>query len=119
MRPAVRLLAVFAAIGTVVAAASDAEARSRRYSHHDDWHDRWENRRDARRAGIVAGVVASGVTRAAAQDRVERHYQECLYATGYDYECERQRYWDEQQARRTARRTGVVVGLTAREIVRD
>lgn len=100
-------------------AAADAEAQRRRHHNDNHWHDRWENRRDARRAGIVAGVVAGSVARGAAQQRVEQRYEDCLYATGYDYECERMRYYDERNARRAARRTGVVVGITTHAIVRD
>lgn len=103
------------AIGAVAAVPVEA----RRDRHHDNWHDRWENRRDARRAGIVAGLVAGGIARSAAEQRVERRYEECVYATGYDYECERARYWDEQRARRGARRTAIIVGVTTREVVRD
>lgn len=120
MRGVARLAVAIAVLVTSVGmTASDAEARKRPHHDHDSWHDRWENRRDARRAGIIAGVVTSGIANAAGQGRVEQRYQECLYATGYDYECERMRYYEAQNARRNARRAGVVMGLTARAIVRD
>lgn len=119
IRPAFLTAAGAAIAWAALVPADVAEARKDRHHSHDEWRDRWENRRDARRAGIVAGVVASSVTRAATQERVEQRYADCVYATGYDYECERRRYYDERQARQDARRTGVVVGLTARAIVRD
>lgn len=98
-------------------ASAPADAKSR--NRYDSWEDRRENRRDARRAGIVAGMVAGGIARSAANDRAEQRYQECVMASGYDYECERRRYEDEMRGRRAGRRSAWVVGVTAREIVRD
>lgn len=109
---AATLLAVTAAIPQ----PADARNRDR---HHDGWGNDWENRRDARRAGVVAGVVTAGVVSAAASNNVQNRYAECLMATGYDYACERQRYYDEQDARRNVRRSAVVAGVATRAIVRD
>jgi len=102
------------------AAAADARRRpSRPHHHHEGWHDRWENRRDARRAGVLTGIIVSGVAGAAARSEAEQRYRECLYATGYDYECDRRRYYDDMRARRVARRSGAAAGAVAWGIVRD
>jgi hypothetical protein len=102
--------------GLLGSMAPDAQARKR---HHDSFRDRIENRRDARRAGIAAGAVASMAVSASANSRVRARYEECLVSTGYDPSCEHARYEDERRARQSARRTGVLVGATARAIVRD
>jgi Ni/Co efflux regulator RcnB len=122
-----RLWLAAALIATVATPllASDADARRRdrdRYHghHHGGWQNDWENRRDARRAGIIVGATTSAVAGAAASNRADQRYQECLYASGYyDYDCERRRHYDEQQARRNARRAGVTAGIITREIVRN
>lgn len=103
---------------TLAILPSQADAR-RKHHHNDDWYERWDNRRDARRAGVIAGVVASGVSRAAQNERIEDRYEECMLYSGYDYECERRRYYEEQRARANARRTGWAVGVVTREIIRD
>lgn len=112
-------LAVALVTGLAVLAPDLGDARPRRHHDHSDWHDRWENRRDARRAGVVAGIVVGGMARASANAAAERRYEECLYATGYDYECERMRYYDESRARRAGRRAGVAAGMVTYGIVRD
>jgi hypothetical protein len=96
--------------------------RDRRHNNHDRWEN-WDNRRDARRAGIVAGTIASGIARSANKENARDNYEECMsyYSQDqyYDQYCREQYYQDMQSGRRAARRAGVVVGLTAREIVRD
>lgn len=96
--------------------------RDRRNRHHDRWED-WDNRRDARRAGVVAGSVAAGIAGSAARENAREDYEECMiyysYNDRYDRYCREQYYYDRASGRRAARRTGVVVGLGVREIVRD
>jgi Ni/Co efflux regulator RcnB len=96
--------------------------RDERHRHHDRWED-WDNRRDARRAGVIAGSVAAGVAGSAARENARDDYEECMiyysYNDRYDRYCREQYYQDSASARRAARRTGVVVGLGVREIVRD
>lgn len=70
-----------------------------------------DNRRDARRAAVVTGAVRAGIGEAAAEHR----YQECMYSSGYNYDCEAQRYRDEERARRAGRRTAVVAGAVVRD----
>ncbi len=121
-------LAVIAAIG-FTGFAADALAkdrwdrdRDRRHRHYDRWED-WDNRRDARRAGVIAGTVAAEVAAGAARQNAREDYEECMeyYGRdyGYDRYCREQYYYDRAAGRRAARRTGVVVGLGVREIVRD
>jgi hypothetical protein len=110
---------VLAVVGvTAVLGATAAEARRDRWDN-DYWEERRENRRDARRAGIIAGAVAGSIASAAAHNQASQRYQECLYATGYDYDCERRLDYDRREARRAARRSAAVVGSITREIVRD
>lgn len=130
MRP-LYLAASFAVLAATLITADMAEARRR--PNNDGWYDRYENRRDARRAGIVAGVVTSAVVGSSARANAQNRYEECMesnrsqyypgsgyaYENGYSYDCERRRYEDEMRANRSARRAGVVVGLTARAVVRD
>lgn len=96
--------------------------RDRKHRHYDVWED-WDNRRDARRAGVIAGTVAAEVAAGAARANAREDYEECmeLYARdmAYDRYCREQYYEDRAAGRRAARRTGVVVGLGVREIVRD
>jgi hypothetical protein len=113
IRPLFALALVAATLG-----ATAAEARRDRWDN-DSWQERRENRRDARRAGIVAGAVAGSIASAAARDQAEQRYQECLFATGYDYDCERRLDYDRRDARRSARRSAAIVGSITREIVRD
>jgi hypothetical protein len=81
------------------------------YSHWDhDYYDHLEDRRDARRAGVATGLVGGAVTGGAPRDHADEAYQECLYATGYDHECERRRYRVEQRERQIALRSGVAAG---------
>lgn len=121
-------LAAVAALG-LTAAGSAVSAkdrwdrdRDRRHRHHDRWED-WDNRRDARRAGVIAGTIASGIAGSVARDQAKDNYEECMvyysYDDRYDRYCREQYYDDRAAARRSARRTGVVVGLGVREIVRD
>lgn len=97
------------------ALAQPAEARR----HHGGWHENAENRRDARRAAVVTGLAAGAIAGSAGRSSAERHYEECLYANGYDYECERRRYEDERRARRASRRSATAAGVVAYSIVRD
>lgn len=60
-----------------------------------------------RRQAVVAGALAHGVASARAEDR----YRECMRGSRYDEDCARQRYYDEQEARRKGRRTAVAVGI--------
>lgn len=115
MRPRLRILVAVALL--VLGAAPAAGARDRH--HYDDWHDRRENRRDARRAAVVVGVTSAAITGAARSNRAERRYEDCLYATGYDYDCDRRRYEDQRRGRRASRRAGVAAGVAAYAIVRD
>jgi hypothetical protein len=98
------------------------KSRDRKHHNHDRWEN-WENRRDARRAGIIAGTVASGIVRSSAHNNAKENYEECMtyyyQDQYYDQYCRDQYYQDMQSGRRAARRAGVVVGLGAREIVRD
>jgi hypothetical protein len=113
IRPFLAAALVVATLG-----ASAADARRDRWDD-DSWQERRENRRDARRAGVIAGAVAGSIASAAARDQAEQRFQECLYATGYDYDCERRLDYDRRDARRAARRSAWVVGGITREIVRD
>ncbi|HEY2256645.1 MAG TPA: hypothetical protein VGI11_13490 [Variovorax sp.] len=90
-------------------------------NHHwnNHWHNDWDNRRDAQRAGVVAGVVAGGVAGSAARNRADQRFAECMFATGYDWACDRRRFDDEMRARESARRTGVIAGVAAYSIVRN
>ena len=126
IRPAIFATLVLAIAATVPLASETAMAdryRRDRYYHDRDYHDRWRheyrNYRDARRAGVAAAVVTGAVVESAAHDRAQERYRECVYATGYDYACDRQRYEDEYRSRRAARRAGVIVGATTHAIVRD
>lgn len=129
MRP-VYFAAAAAVLMSTLITVDVAEARRR---PNNDWYDRYENRRDARRAGIIAGVVTTAVVSSSVRSNATRRYEECMeanrysyypdsgyaYENGYSYACERRRYEDERRAGRSARRAGVVVGLTTRAIVRD
>jgi hypothetical protein len=112
----------------LAAGDSDAQRHGSRHRHHNNWnnnswnnhwHNDWDNRRDARRAGVVTGVVAGGVTGSAARSRADQRYRDCLWATGYSWECDRRRFDDEMRARESARRAGVVAGIAAYAIVRN
>ena len=65
-----------------------------------------EGRRQDRREAIVAGVVRNKV----ATERAEDRYQECMRGSRYDEDCDRQRWKDEQDARKKGRRTAIIVG---------
>ncbi|MDM0073203.1 hypothetical protein QTH90_02340 [Variovorax sp. J2P1-59] len=116
LRCAIVLLAVLGA------GHSEAQRHGQRHRHHNNWnnhwHNDWDNRRDARRAGVVAGVVAGGVAGSAARSRADQRYSDCLWATGYSWECDRRRFNDEMRARESARRAGVVAGVATYAIVR-
>lgn len=105
-------------IGTVamllVALLSIGNAQAR------DRYDRWEDdRRDARRAGVVTGAVTYGVARGVQNERERQDIEDCRRDTGDYAYCERYDYRNEQQDRRQARRTAVVVGATTSAIVRS
>lgn len=68
--------------------------------------DRYDSRREVRREAIVAGVVRNKV----ATERAENRYQECMRDSRYDEDCARQRWKDEQDARKKGRRTAIIVG---------
>jgi hypothetical protein len=65
------------------------------------------DRRHDRRQAVVAGAVRHEI----AEDRAEAHYRDCMRGERYDRECDRQRYYEEQEARRKGRRTAVAVGV--------
>jgi Ni/Co efflux regulator RcnB len=121
-------LAVATTLGVLVLSSQTSardrwdKERDRRHHHNNHWED-WDNRRDARRAGVIAGAAASGIARSAARSNSRENYEECMtyYSNDryYDQYCREQYYYDMQSGRRAARRTGVIVGLTTREIVRD
>jgi hypothetical protein len=67
----------------------------------------YEDRRHDRRQAVVAGAVRHEI----AEDRAESRYRECMRGSQYDENCARQRYQDEQDARRKGRRTAVAVGV--------
>lgn len=67
----------------------------------------YNDRRHDRRQAVLAGAVRHEI----AEDRAEQRYRECIRGSGYDRECERQRWYDEQEARRKGRRTAVAVGI--------
>ena len=124
----VRLCCIAAALG-IALLSPQASARNNwdgdrngRHPNNDRW-EKWDNRRDARRAGIIAGTIATGIAKSASKENARDNYQECMtyYSQDqyYDQYCREQYYQDMQDGRRAARRAGVVVGLTAREIVRD
>lgn len=69
--------------------------------------DYYDERRHDRREAIVAGAVRHEI----AENRAEAHYRECLRDGRYNRECDRQRYYEEQEARRKGRRTAVAVGV--------
>jgi hypothetical protein len=69
--------------------------------------DYYEDRRHDRRQAVVAGAVRHEI----AEDRAEARYRECMRGSQYDQECDRQRWQDEQEARRKGRRTAVAVGV--------
>ena len=68
--------------------------------------DDYKSRREVRREAIVAGAVRNKV----ATDRAEDRYRDCVRGSGYDQDCDRQRWEDEQEARRKGRRTAIIVG---------
>ena len=66
----------------------------------------YDSRREVRREAIVAGVVRNKV----ATERAEQDYRECMRGSSYDQDCDRQRWEDQQQARKKGRRTAIIVG---------
>jgi hypothetical protein len=62
--------------------------------------------RQERREAIVAGAVRNEI----ATERAEDRYRECMRGSNYDEDCARQRWKDEEEARRKARRTAIIVG---------
>lgn len=105
-------LIVLAALVAGVGLASTATARhhNNRYGDERRWQSEYDNRRDARRAGIVAGAIRADVARA----NTEYRYQECMRNSGYDYDCEQRRYYDEQHAQNAGRRAAVIVAAERR-----
>lgn len=87
------LVALAASAGIIESASADD------YYYNDRRHDR--------RQAIVAGAVRHEI----ASERAEAHYRECKRESGYDNYCDRQRWEEEQQARRKGRRTAVAVGV--------
>ena len=88
-RPLLLALVVLAASASIIESASAGDSR-----------------RQDRREAIVAGAVRNKV----ATERAEDRYQECMRGASYDEGCARQRYEDEQDARRKGRRTAIIVG---------
>ena len=68
--------------------------------------DDYKSHREVRREAIVAGAVRNKV----ATERTEDRYRECMRGSGYDNNCDRQRWEGEQEARRKGRRTAIIVG---------
>jgi hypothetical protein len=84
-----------------------------------DPYDRYQDRSEARRAGVIAGAVTYGVVRNI-QDSDDREDREACYRNTHDYDyCDLREYRDDQQERRQARRTAVVVGVGTTAIVRS
>jgi hypothetical protein len=69
--------------------------------------------------GFTVTTGIGGIAGAAARERADDRYEKCLDERGDYYKCDRRRNRDERDARRAARRSAVVVGNIAREIVRD
>jgi hypothetical protein len=92
------LLIALVVLATGVGIIESAAAR-------DDYY--YNDRRHDRRQAVVAGAVRHEI----ASDRAEARYRECMRGGRYDQECDRQRYYDEQEARRKGRRTAVAVGV--------
>lgn len=67
----------------------------------------YDDRRHDRRQAVVAGAVRHEI----AEDRAEARYRECMRGSRYDQDCDRQRWEDEQEARRKGRRTAIAVGV--------
>ena len=68
--------------------------------------DYYNSRRQIRRQAIVAGVVRNKV----ATERAEESYRDCKRGSGYNEDCDHQRWEKEQQARRKGRRAAIIVG---------
>ena len=83
--------------------AGSIESASARDFYGDRYYD---NRRESRRQAIVAGAIRNKI----ATDRAEQNYRECMRESGYDRECDRQRWEDEQDARKKGRRAAIIVG---------
>jgi hypothetical protein len=66
----------------------------------------YDSRRQDRREAIVAGVVRNKY----ATDRAEERYRECMRGSRYDEDCDRQRWEDEQEAKKKGRRAAIIVG---------
>lgn len=66
----------------------------------------YDDRRQDRREAIVAGVVRNKIVTERAEDR----YKECMRESRYDEDCARQRWEDEQDARKKGRRAAIIVG---------
>ena len=68
--------------------------------------DDHKNHRQERREAIVAGAVRNQI----ATERAEDRYRECMRGSSYDEDCARQRWQDEEEARRKGRRAAIIVG---------
>ncbi len=68
--------------------------------------DDYKSRREVRREAIVAGAVRNKY----ATDRAEDRYSECMRGSGYNEGCDRQRWEDEQEAKKKGRRAAIIVG---------
>lgn len=98
-RPLLLALAALAASAGIIESASARD--------YYDNRDYYEDRRHDRRQAVVAGAVRHEI----AEERAEARYRECMRGSRYDQECDRQRWQDEQEARRKGRRTAVAVGV--------
>lgn len=106
----------------MVVSALPAHADGGRLDRTGFWRDRYDdyqNRRDARRAGLAAAIVVSGISRAVQQDQIAQRYSECMRNGRYDLYCDRQRFWEQQEARKRAKRRALMTGVIVRGIVRD
>lgn len=65
----------------------------------------YDSRRDNRREAIVKGAIRTDIAQSVAENR----YRECMRSSGYDHDCDAQRYRDEQHARRAGRRAAIIV----------
>lgn len=66
----------------------------------------YDSRRQDRREAIVAGAIRNKY----ATDRAEERYRECMRGSRYDQDCDRQRWEDEQEAKKKGRRAAIIVG---------
>lgn len=98
-RPLLLVLVALASSAGIIEAASARDYYDNRNYYEDRRHDR--------RQAVVAGAVRHEI----AEERAEARYRECMRGSRYDQECDRQRWYDEQEARRKGRRTAIAVGV--------